>query len=401
MGGRALTTSHRPRYIAIVFSLLCLVIGGRSWAQEDIVAFGDSITEGNYPFDEKREGGYPSRLQSLLRAAGMTGVKVHNAGNSGESTGMGLSRIDGVINKHQNDTSTFIIMEGTNDVNRVINGEYSVETVVQNLEAMGRKVRAKDMTSIYSTIIPRPNWAKQDSNNAVTYSLVYRLRELTSGGERPLAEPWAIFEAEGGPGFRKYYFCCDVVGHPNAAGFDLLAEHFADKILGDDRLPPLISLFSKSGAGDVLRAGDTLSAVVHESGSGIDNSEVYFTINGRAVKTNVKGSQRRTQLSYKVDNKDVGCAARITVHTGDRADPPNIQNRTMAELATGKGDHLDGDINGDCRVDGFDLSLLGLSFGSVFGEVNYSFLADINNNRKVDGNDLAKLARNFGRSSGS
>ena len=389
------------RVFAVSAVLFCCLVDAATWAQDDVVAFGDSITEGNYPFDEKREGGYPSRLQDLLRTSGMTGVRVYNAGRSGESTGAALSRIDGVIKKHQDEAGIFIIMEGTNDVNRIINGEYSVETAVQNLEGMGRKVRAKNMTSMYATIIPRPSWAKQDSNNAVTYSLVYRLRELTSGGERPMAEPWEIFENEGGPGFKKYYFCCDVVGHPNAAGFDLLAEHFATKVLGEDEMAPVISSFSKSGVPGELQAGDVLKAVVHESGEGIVTRQTYFTINGRPVKTNVNGSRRRASLSYKVTNKDIGCAARITVHTADAADPANIRNRTMAELAAGQDKHLDGDVNGDCRVDGFDLSLLGLSFGSQYGEVNYSFLADINNNRRVDGKDLAKLAKNFGKSSGS
>lgn len=388
------------RVLAIALAQVIVFAAGAS-AQDDVVAFGDSITEGAFPFDEKREGGYPSRLQTLLRDAGMVGVKVHNAGRAGESTGTGLSRIDGVIQKHQDNADIVIIMEGTNDVNRIVTGQYSVETAVGNLEAMGQKVRAAGMTSMYATIIPRPNWARLDNNNSVTYSLVFGLRELTSNGNRPLAEPWAIFENEGSTGFRKYYYCCDVVGHPNAAGFDLMAEHFADKVLEDDKLAPLISLFSITGSPVVLGAGDTLQATIHESGAGIVAQQTYFTLNGRAVKTNFKGSKRRADLSYKVTSKDIACAARITVHTADAADAPNVRNRTMAELATTKGEPFKGDINGDCRVDGFDLSLLGLSFGSVFGEVNYSFLADINNDKRVDGNDLAKLSSNFGKTADS
>jgi hypothetical protein len=60
---------------------------------------------------------------------------------------------------------------------------------------------------------------------------------------------------------------------------------------------------------------------------------------------------------------------------------------------------LKGDVNGDCRVDGFDLGLLGPSFGSKRGDVNYSELADSNNDDSVDGEDLARLARNFGKNS--
>ena len=53
------------RLLVLVMVQLVALTGMIS-AQDDIVAFGDSITEGNFPFDEKREGGYPSRLQTIL-----------------------------------------------------------------------------------------------------------------------------------------------------------------------------------------------------------------------------------------------------------------------------------------------------------------------------------------------
>jgi hypothetical protein len=224
---------------------------------------------------------------------------------------------------------------------------------------------------------------------------------LTSRGNRIIAEPYEFFENEGSPGFKKLYFCCDPVGHPKGNGFDFLAQIFADKILEIDTLAPTISLFIKTGSFDILKAGDRLHAVVHESGTGIVDAETYFTVNGRAVTTDLTGSKRRLELDYKVAGKDIACAGRITVRTEDAADPPNIRNRTMAELGVANATVLKGDVNGDCRVDGFDLSLMGLSFGSKFGEVQFSFLADTNNDKKVDGDDLAKLARNFGKSSDS
>lgn len=368
-------------------------------AQDDVVAFGDSITQGPLPFDEENRGGYPSRLQDLLRDSGMTDVKVHNEGLSSETTAEGLSRLNSVLGAHK-DAGIYILMEGTNDVTKISRGELSMESTVSNIEAMAAKVRAKAIVAMYSTIIPRPSWARWDKGNAVTFDFVRRLRDLTASGSRPLAEPFEFFENEGSPGFKKLYFCCDPIGHPKGNGFDLLAEIFADKILGNDTLAPTISLFSKTGTGGILRAGDRLHAVIHESGEGIVEAETYFTLNGRAVPTDTTGSKRRVEIDYQVAGKDIDCAARITVRTEDAADPPNIRNRTMAELAVPNANVLKGDVNGDCRVDGFDLSLMGLSFGSVFGEVQFSFLADTNNDGKVDGDDLAKLARNFGKSSG-
>jgi len=216
-----------------------------------------------------------------------------------------------------------------------------------------------------------------------------------------LAEPFEVLENEGAPGFKQYYYCCDPVGHPKGNGFDLLAEHFADKILGIDNLAPTVSSFIKTGAGGLLQAGNHLHAVIHESGEGIVGSETYFTLNGRSVSTEVTGSRRRAELDYQVAAKDIDCAARITVRTEDAAEPPNIRNRTVAEIAVANATAIRGDVNGDCRVDGFDLSLMGLSFGSIFGEVQYSAFADINNDNKIDGDDLARLARNFGKTSDS
>ncbi len=83
----------------------------------------------------------------------------------------------------------------------------------------------------------------------------------------------------------------------------------------------------------------------------------------------------------------------------DGAEPPNVRNRKIAEFDVADTRRLKGDVNGDCRVDGFDLGLLGLGFGSVRGELEYSRLADSNNDGKIDGEDLARLARNFGKDS--
>jgi lysophospholipase L1-like esterase len=54
-----------------------------------------------------------------------------------------------------------------------------------------------------------------------------------------------------------------------------------------------------------------------------------------------------------------------------------------------------GDIDDSGRVDGADLVLLGIAFGSVEGDDAYSAAADINEDGIVDGFDLAILADNF------
>jgi hypothetical protein len=56
-----------------------------------------------------------------------------------------------------------------------------------------------------------------------------------------------------------------------------------------------------------------------------------------------------------------------------------------------------GDIDGSGRVDGADLVLLGIAFGSEVGDDTFSSDADINQDGQVDGFDLAILAENFGQ----
>lgn len=367
-------------------------------AQDDVVAFGDSITEGPFPFDEDNKGGYPSRLQALLRDAGMKGIVVFNEGKSSEKTAGGLTRIDGVIQKHRKQAGVFIIMEGTNDVTRAALGEVSLETSLQNIEAMASKVRAAAIDVLYSTIIPRPTWAKLDRSNSLTYGLIFDLRDLTSNGNREMAYVYHVYENQGAGLFKEYYFCCDPVGHPQGKGFDLLAEIFADRILGEDTLAPVISGFSKSGDTDA-KAGDSLFAILHESGEGILQEATDFTLNGRPVEATQEGSRRRLQLEYTLKSEDIGCAGRVTIRTEDRAKPANAFNRIVAELPVLGARQLKGDVSGDCKVNGFDLSLFGPSFGKFRNEAGYSRFADTNGDGQVDGDDLAKLAKNFGKDS--
>jgi lysophospholipase L1-like esterase len=366
---------------------------------QEVVAFGDSITKGAEPFDEENLGGYPARLQTLLQEEGRTDALVHNHGLGGERVSQGLTRLDSVLDEELT-ADTVILMEGTNDINRIISGEYSLESVVSDFNSMGRKVLDRGLNLIQASIIPRPPWASSDSNNWVTFQYVVGVRDIGVSA-RPMAEPYAIYTDMGRAVFNNYYYPnkSDPVGHPNAAGFQLLAEIFADKILGIDTLAPVNSGFTKSGSVSTLNANNLLSAKLHESGNSIRKGATYFTINGREVPTTVSGSGRKVILSYRVKKSDIECAGRIAVRSEDTASPANITNRVMAEYSVAGAKLLKGDVDGDCRVDGFDLSLLGLSFGSRRSEPRYSSLADTNNDGAVDGDDLAKLASNFGKTS--
>ncbi|MDY6824078.1 MAG: arylesterase [Thermodesulfobacteriota bacterium] len=90
-----------------------------------IVAFGDSLTRGT---GVSPENSYPAVL------AGMTGMKVINAGVPGEVTAEGLDRLPGVMDRYRPDL--VIICHGGNDILQ----KQSMADAGANLDAMVRMV---------------------------------------------------------------------------------------------------------------------------------------------------------------------------------------------------------------------------------------------------------------------
>lgn len=114
-----------------------------------IVAFGDSNTAGFRLFDENA---YPAILERTLKAKGYD-VRVLNSGVSGETSSMGLGRIDRAVPRG---TSIAIVFFGRNDVRWGVPAEKlraNVDTIVKKLRARNIKVlliglRTFDMSEI-------------------------------------------------------------------------------------------------------------------------------------------------------------------------------------------------------------------------------------------------------------
>lgn len=86
-----------------------------------ILAFGDSLTEG---VGVAEDDSYPAVLAEL------TGIKVINAGISGETTAEGLSRLPTVLDRTQPDL--MILFEGANDILR----DHDLRATRENLARM-------------------------------------------------------------------------------------------------------------------------------------------------------------------------------------------------------------------------------------------------------------------------
>jgi len=125
----------------------------------DIIAFGDSITQGSIDPAGSDNGGYPLVLQQIYDNNGLD-VHVYNKGLAGERTSDGLSRISSVLNETSADF--LLLLEGANDVIAGI----SHQTLVQNLGLMIDKCQAKGVSPLLATMTPDEKYGNTSLINA-------------------------------------------------------------------------------------------------------------------------------------------------------------------------------------------------------------------------------------------
>src|SRR5579864_9479394 len=115
----------------------------------EILAFGDSLTAG---LGLPAEAAFPSRLEARLKAEGV-GLRVVNAGVSGDTTTDGLARLDWALAEKPD----IVILElGANDALRGI--EPSI--VRANLDAMIGKIQASGAKVLLTGMRAPPNWGE-------------------------------------------------------------------------------------------------------------------------------------------------------------------------------------------------------------------------------------------------
>jgi lysophospholipase L1-like esterase len=357
-------------------------------------AFGDSITAGVGDNPGRERSGYPPRLQTLLLNAGVNAT-VDNQGMPGEKTPDGLSRIDSVLVKGK-PGDVLILMEGTNDVTRAI----SLETTIFDLDTMAARAEALGLSAIHATVIPRPPDDNKDADNLLTEQLNGRIRNLAGVRGRREADPNAVFLTLPNL-FGSFYSNApdDHVGHPNAAGYDILARLFFNVIQGIDAVSPVPGIISPINGATNVKPDATIQVDVWDFGAGIDLANTFLLVDGQPVTATPQGTTLHAALTYAPPAPLSGTVT-VGLRSRDLATPPNSIDRQIASFtiqgSTGGG--LQGDVNGDGRVDGADLILFGLHFGAQRGEAAYSAAADFNSDGVIDGIDLAILAANFGQS---
>lgn len=382
------------RWRSSVLILACmLALAPAAHAQTTVyLAFGDSITAGDFDTDTNQPG-YPPKLQALLAAGGMD-ASVENYGLGGEQTTDGVTRIDTALALANADV--LLLMEGTNDIFHGV----SVETTVQNLDTMANKASNKGLSTVHATIIPfRPN-ATVNSDNILTEQLNMLIRTLALQRSRRLVDPFEVFLEQDNL-FDTYYYSGggDPVGHPNHDGYQLLAQTFADVLLDVDSVPPVpIAVDPADGASNVA-ADATLTVKLADFGNDIASGSLQLLLNGDPVSAKAFVNGAVATLQYTDANGLLG-VYKMSYTAGDLASPANSVTRRVSTFTIAGTTFLQGDLDLDGKVDGYDLVLLGSRFGGRRGADSLYYVGfDINQDGVLDGEDLAILANNFGKSS--
>ena len=372
---------------------LALLLAASAQAQTGYIAFGDSITAGVGDDDLRTEKGYPPRLEALLLGAGLNAA-VDNYGVGGEDTVQGLARLPGVLNEAAISGDVLVLMEGTNDISRSI----PVEATRFNLNQMAERAENRGLTVIHATTIPRLPDAKFDSANVTNTWLNQNIRDMAGRRGRKLADPFEVLSTTPDL-YNRYYYQGndDPVGHPNAPGYDLVAQIFFDVIRNVDRVPPVTGLVSPVHGAREVSANAAILVEVWDFGAGIDLAATTLKVNGAATGLTPTGDPKRAVFTYQPPAPLAGVVT-VGLAARDLATPANAVDREVGSFTIAGTQLLTGDLDQNGRVDGADLLRFARRFGSRLGETLYSPSADFNNDGIVDGQDLAVLASNFGRS---
>ena len=133
-----------------------------------IVAFGDSLTAG---IGTDAKYSYPSVLERL------SGIKVINAGISGETTAEGLRRFSSVLMQHSPDL--LILIEGGNDILR----NHNKADTKHNLEQMIQLARSQNIEIVLLGVPEKSLFSSSApfyTELAQTYDLVFDAEIISS-----------------------------------------------------------------------------------------------------------------------------------------------------------------------------------------------------------------------------
>ncbi|MFT7004644.1 MAG: acyl-CoA thioesterase-1 [Sulfurimonas sp.] len=170
-----------------------------------ILAFGDSLT---YGYGVSKSFSYPARLELK------TGLKVINAGVSGEVSSEGLVRLSEMLEQKPD---LVILCHGANDIMRKL----SLEELKSNLIKMIRLIKASGAKVI---LVAAPDFK-------IFGFATFGLYNEVADEEDVILENNILTHIELDRTLKSDYV------HPNEKGYDLMAETFLDILKNNQFLP--------------------------------------------------------------------------------------------------------------------------------------------------------------------
>ncbi len=215
-----------PRFASWGWNLATPLASYRHGGAEGLVVlcFGDSITYGTSSACDCPATGYPAILKRMLGAALGGHFDTINAGNPGEQTKDGRSRLPSWLASVKPELT--ILMEGTND--SFFNVPYG--TIEANLRAMLNSILSAGSHAIIATIPPVITNSQRDRTVQGQRIRTFNPTIYTIGSS--LGIPVApIYEAiTAVPGWETKLIDQPTANHPNDAGYRIVAETFMKTI---------------------------------------------------------------------------------------------------------------------------------------------------------------------------
>jgi len=192
-----------------------------------LVAFGDSMTEGSNVLLPQAvpipPGSYPGNLAALLVARYTTQTfTVLDEGVPGETVENGRLRLPRVLSSDR--PGALLLLEGVNDLNGL--GASAIPSVTSSLQGMVRAARASGAVVFWATLPPQRPGGSRAFAPTLIEPLNERIRALAPTEGAVLVDLYRDFNGE-----VNQLLQSDGL-HPNAAGYQRMAQSFFTAIRG-------------------------------------------------------------------------------------------------------------------------------------------------------------------------
>jgi acyl-CoA thioesterase-1 len=192
-------------------------------------AFGDSITEGKFASGDPAPLPYPADLKTRLAARYMMqDFTVSNDGVGGETSVGGTARLPGVLSARN--PEVLLLVEGVNDL--ALGDSSRVAVVINNLRSMVQTAKGRGIQVFLGTLLPEIPGGSRAGALTLIVPTNDQIRALAASQSIPLVDLYQAFI-----GLERTLIGEDGL-HPNAAGYQKIAETFFNAIRGRLELSP-------------------------------------------------------------------------------------------------------------------------------------------------------------------